>query len=95
CWDQTRFVSGYPAKEVVLARRKGKQWFVAGINGETAAKTLTLDLSFLPKNFQGVLITDSAQPDQLESRTVSAADVRKLTISMPPQGGVVLYSKPR
>ncbi|HOQ03609.1 MAG TPA: glycoside hydrolase family 97 catalytic domain-containing protein [Anaerohalosphaeraceae bacterium] len=94
-WDETRFVSGYPAKEVVLARRKGKQWFAAGINGEKTAKTLTLDLSFLPKNFQGILITDGAQPDQLESKTVSAADVRKLTVSLPPQGGFVLYSKPR
>lgn len=95
CWDETRFVCGYPAKEVVLARRRAEQWFVAGINGEKEGKTLTLDLSFLPRTFRGVLITDSGQPDQLESKDLSAKEARNLTVSLPPQGGFVLYSKGR
>jgi alpha-glucosidase len=32
-WDETRFVAGELNRYVVLARRKGAVWFVAGING--------------------------------------------------------------
>ncbi len=32
-WDETRFVAGYPGAFVVLARRSGEKWYVAGING--------------------------------------------------------------
>lgn len=92
-WDETRFVAGYPARDVVLARRKGQDWYVAGINGEKTAKTLTLDLSFLPKDFSGLLITDSSLPDSLEAREISAEQARSVTLSLPPQGGFVLYSK--
>jgi hypothetical protein len=94
CWDETHFVAGYPAKEVVLARRKGREWYAAGINGEKTAKTLTLEFAFLPKDFRGILITDGSRPDQLEAKEVSADEVRRMEISLPPQGGFVLYSKP-
>ncbi len=32
-WNETRFVAGYPGAFVVLARRSGQKWYVAGING--------------------------------------------------------------
>lgn len=32
-WDDTRFIEGYPGKYIVLARRKGTTWYLAGING--------------------------------------------------------------
>ena len=43
-WDETRFVDGYPTKFVVLARRIGEQWYVAGLNGTNEPMTLILDL---------------------------------------------------
>lgn len=45
-WDETRFIDGYPGQSCVLARRKGNDWFVAGISGG-AAKTMTISLPFL------------------------------------------------
>ena len=45
-WDETRFVSGYPGESVVIARRSGNKWFVAGINGTEQA--YDFDLSRLP-----------------------------------------------
>ncbi len=46
-WDETRFLSGYPGKNVVLARRSGNTWYVAGINGtdEQCSLSLPLDLT--------------------------------------------------
>jgi alpha-glucosidase len=45
-WDDVKFIDGFPGKYVVLARRKGNTWHIAGINGENLKRTLTLDLSF-------------------------------------------------
>ena len=41
-WDETRFVSGYPGESVVLARRSGDTWYIAGINGTDEQKALPL-----------------------------------------------------
>ena len=41
-WDETRLVRGYPAKDVVIARRSGNTWYVAGINGTDRACALDL-----------------------------------------------------
>lgn len=46
-WDETRYISGYPGESVVMARRKGTTWYVAGINGTDEMKRL--DTSSLAK----------------------------------------------
>ena len=48
-WDETRFVAGYPGESAVLARRNGKTWYIAGINGLDDPQTLVLNLGFLKK----------------------------------------------
>lgn len=46
-WDEVKYIDGYPGKYVVLARRSGNKWYVAGINAEKEALKLNVDLSFL------------------------------------------------
>lgn len=58
-WDETRYVSGYPGKSAVLARRSGNTWYVAGINGLDEAQKLATDLSFIGKG-KAQLITDDS-----------------------------------
>ena len=41
-WDETQLLSGYPGQSVVLARRRGSTWYVAGINGTDEAKEIGL-----------------------------------------------------
>ena len=41
-WDDTRLISGYPGEYVVMARRHGGTWYVAGINGKDVPQTLDL-----------------------------------------------------
>ena len=41
-WDETRLVSGYPADHAIIARRSGKTWYVAGINGTEQPRDLDL-----------------------------------------------------
>lgn len=61
-WEESRLVRGTPGKEVVIARRAGNIWYVAGVNGEAIPKDWQLELSFIqPKN--GVLVGDEARAD--------------------------------
>jgi len=88
-WDETRFVAGYPGKHVVIARRLGKQWYLAGINGEKKEKTLTLDLSKLSgfPTGEATLFIDGDDKTN-SSKKIQAGS--SLKISMKPNGGFVL-----
>ena len=46
-WDETKFVCGYPGEYVVLARRKGTTWYIAGINGTNEIKSIDVNLDFI------------------------------------------------
>lgn len=46
-WDETRFVDGMPGKYVVLARRHGNDWYVAGINATSDPLKLNLNVDML------------------------------------------------
>ena len=48
-WDETRLVGGYPSEYAVIARRSGKTWYVAGINGSDQMKVITLPLKDIVK----------------------------------------------
>ena len=41
-WDEVRFIDGYPGKYVILARRHGDKWYIAGVNAQK--ETLKLKL---------------------------------------------------
>lgn len=83
-WDEMKFISGYPGKEVVIARRKSKTWFISGINGEATEKSFDLDLSFA-ENSTGVLFEDDEQ-------TISQKEIQneKLKITVQAYGGFVI-----
>ncbi|QES88646.1 glycoside hydrolase family 97 protein [Rhizosphaericola mali] len=57
-WDDVKFLDGYPGKFIVIARKSGEKWFVAGLNGDSSSCKIDLDLSFLPKNAKGKIFTD-------------------------------------
>jgi hypothetical protein len=86
-WDETRFVSGYPGKSAVLARRSGNTWYVAGINGLDEAQKLTTDLSFIGKG-KAQLFADDANGEWKISTTELPSE-----IDCQPRGGFVLVVK--
>jgi alpha-glucosidase len=89
-WDDVKFIQGYPGKEVVLARKSGNKWYIAGMNGDSATeKTFDLDLSKF-KMKKGQLITDGAENSNfIEERLTLQADTRR-KITVKPSGGFVL-----
>ncbi|CAN5493408.1 glycoside hydrolase family 97 protein [soil metagenome] len=88
-WDDTKFIDGYPGKFVVIARKGDGRWFIAGINGEPVAKTVTLDLRELPAATSGRLITDG-ESGSFTEETVTLTPDRKLIVTLKPNGGFVL-----
>jgi alpha-glucosidase len=84
-WDEVRFLDGEPGKFVVLARRAGKQWFVAGLNADDTPREVQLDLSWLGRR-QGQLITDGTGEREFAASPL-AAPAAKLTLA--PKGGFV------
>jgi hypothetical protein len=89
-WDDVKFIEGFPGKDVVLGRKFGNKWYIAGINGDTTAqKTFDLDLSKF-KMKKGHLITDGAENARFvdEQLTLQAGTRKKVTIK--PAGGFVL-----
>lgn len=62
-WEDVRFISGYPGKSYVVARRSGNTWYVSGINGQNKAKVWHLDLSFL-KGRKGKIIASAGTDDR-------------------------------
>ena len=95
-WDATKFLAGYPGKEVVLARRKDDVWYVGGINGEDKSKEVGIDFGFLTPgvNYSAQLITDGKDTKSFAStHEMITAKMRK-TINMLPVGGFVMRLSP-
>ena len=91
-WDQVELIQGVPGKEVILARRHGDSWYVAGINGEDEQKSWVIDLNQFEGDFVATSITDHEVPDQLISTTHQ--DPGNVTIDILPYGGFILKLTP-
>ncbi len=90
-WDETRFIDGYPAEYVVVARRSGKTWFVGAMTGEQARK-VEIPLVFLPGDgeFKAVVCGDGRQRQAVvrTEKTVDHSTV--LTAELAKGGGQVV-----
>jgi len=87
-WDESRFLDGFPGKYVVIARRAGKRWYVAGINAETKTKKLSLDLSFIEQP-NGRLIMDGDEPRSFKQTSINAG-INDISVS-PGAGFIIIF----
>ncbi len=91
-WDETRYLAGYPGKDVVLARRHGKRWFISGINGEATDKSFELDLAFIGKPARkATLLYDGDTNQPFASKTIDLNANTTLPVQLKPYGGFVLW----
>jgi len=92
-WDETIALDGKIGEYIVMARRKGSQWYVGALNGQTA-RDLTIDLSFIPKG-QAVVFADGKNAHRAgrDYRRNEIAAHDSLTIHLAPGGGWVMETR--
>lgn len=93
-WDETRFVTGEIGQSVVVARRKGSDWWIGAMTNE-AGRTVKVPLGFLGAGtFAADIRQDGAAPTDLVAtrQTVKAGDV--LTLKLAPSGGAAVRLTP-
>ena len=85
-WDETRLLAGYPGESVVMARRSGNTWYIAGINGTDHEKELTFNLKTISKSSKGTLFADTSKGEW------DIQSMKKLpsSITCQPRGGFIM-----
>ena len=88
-WDETRFIDGYPGRYVIMARRSGNKWYVAGLNAQEQAVELTIQL---PMFDAGSTLTVYGDDEKLEGSMTTTALGKKqqLSVTIPQNGGIVI-----
>jgi len=91
-WDETRVLPSSEIGELALfARRSRNRWFIAAMNGPEA-RTVKLDLSFLPPGARDALIVSDELDDpamlKVEKKTISPSDA--LEMPMRAAGGFIV-----
>ena len=95
-WDETRLVAGYPGEYVVMARRKGNVWYVAGINGTNEMKTLEVKLDFIKGKGKNILFVDNPSQDKANPWVITNPKRLPSSITCQPRGGfVMVFEKKR
>ncbi|SNU04159.1 Glycosyl-hydrolase 97 C-terminal, oligomerisation [Prevotellaceae bacterium MN60] len=92
-WDETRFLDGYPTKYVVLARRTGDKWYVAGMNGTQQAKTLQLSLPMFAGQTVQCYIDQPSKNGAPCTSVLKALKVDKkgiAKVTLQPMGGIII-----
>ncbi|MBQ5840132.1 MAG: glycoside hydrolase family 97 protein [Bacteroidaceae bacterium] len=83
-WDEVRFIDGYPGKYVILARRSGNKWYIAGVNAMNQALKQTLSLPMLEPKSQVVLYMNG------EKKMVKLSRKQTIDVEIPTNGGLVV-----
>jgi hypothetical protein len=87
-WDETTFIDGYPGKYSIIARRHGKQWYVAGVNAGKEAMKVKIKLPMLAgKNVQ---VFNDKMDRTTQTSENKIAQNGELEIEIQPKGGFVL-----
>ena len=88
-WDDVTFIDGYPGKYVVVARRSGNRWYIAGINGDTAGRKINLDLASFKKS-KATLYTEGRNGALFSTDEFNVLKEKKRRLRLPVNGGFVI-----
>lgn len=91
-WDEVKFIDGYPGKYVIIARRCGSKWYVAGINAENEPLKKTITLPMFVKDTMLSVYSDDAQLNGSVNK-VKQNKKQTVAITIPCNGGVVLVNE--
>lgn len=88
-WDETRLVDGFPGDFVVMARRSGSTWYIAGINGTDEERTLPVKFNFVkPAKPNSITLFADGSPWD-----ISSPKKMPTALKVKPRGGFVIKIK--
>ena len=88
-WDETKCLVGEPGQVAVFARRSGKSWFIAGINGTGDAMPVNLNLSAFKKCQHRFAVVEGDNANmQVAVKPLKTSN--EWQHEMPPRGGFIL-----
>jgi alpha-glucosidase len=98
-WDETRFLGGDIGEYVVVARRRGREWYVGAMTNERA-RDIAVPLSFLGGgDYRLTLYSDGARPADVvttseEIRGGRLKGAASLRLKLAPGGGGAMRFTP-
>ena len=90
-WDDIKFIDGYPGRYIVMARRHGDKWYIAGVNAGKETLKLKLPLSMLPAGSEVKVYSDNAALEG-SVKMQKLGKKQDLTVSIPCNGGVMIVN---
>ena len=93
-WDETRFIDGYPGKNIVLARRHAARWYIVAMNAEQQAKQLTLNPNMLGDSVAQSLTTllhDGADGQTPQQSALKLDKKGRVQLTLQPQCAAVIF----
>lgn len=97
-FDDTKVLSGYPGKEITMARRKGDNWWLAAMNGNDAARHsaslefLEPGVTYLARIYNDDPSVDTATKVRCSYLKVTADDT--LQFNLVARGGAAVHFTP-
>lgn len=88
-WDEVRFIDGYPGKYIILARRHGDKWYVAGVNAQQETLKVKVSLPMFTSGEQVRLFSDD-KALQGSVKQVKIGKKQELQLSIPCNGGILV-----
>lgn len=88
-WDEVRFIDGYPGKYVILARRHGDKWYIAGVNAQKETLKLKVNLPMF-SNGEKVRLFSDDKALQGSVKQIEIGKKQELQLSIPCNGGVLI-----
>ena len=97
-WDETRPLAGEVAQYALIARRKGRDWYVGGLTSWDK-RTVEVDFSFLSEGeYEADIYSDGINADRVgedyRRQKVRVNRNSKQTIHLAPGGGVAIRVTP-
>ncbi len=98
-WDDTKVLSGYPGRSIVMARRNGTVWYCAAMTNNEASEQV-MDLSFLDpdKKYVAYVYTDGGEKVKSATHVLCSEMIVdskcKLRFALQPRGGATVRLEP-
>lgn len=93
-WDDIKLLDGNPGRYTVIARRKGADWYIGGINsGGRRERVQNVKFDFLPegKSYKLTLIADGEHDKVFSTQYLVVDNSSSIDVKMLHRGGFVAH----